>query len=108
MLVHSIAVIEVELSLQHPDILTNDVAKTCRKLNIPIIAYSPLGRGILTATIAKPSDIAPGDIRHHLPRFAPGNMQKNAQLGLEVQKVAKMKDCTPAQVALAWGMFIFV
>lgn len=42
------------------------------------------------------------DIRHHLPRFQPENMEKNAAMGLEVQKVAKAKGCTPAQVALAW------
>ncbi len=104
---HPIAAVEVEMSLQTPDILANGIAKTCGELNIPIIAYSPLGRGLLTAAIAKPSDIDPGDIRHHLPRFAPENMEKNAQMGLEVKKVAKAKDCTPAQVALAWGMYIF-
>ncbi|KAK4697242.1 hypothetical protein P7C71_g801, partial [Lecanoromycetidae sp. Uapishka_2] len=99
---HPIAAVEVELSLQTPDILSNDVAKTCGDLNIPVIAYSPLGRGLLTATMTKPSDIDPSDIRHHLPRFSPENMGKNAQLGFEVQKVAKAKQCTPAQVALAW------
>ena len=71
-------------------------------MKIPIVAYSPLGRGLLTATIAKPGDIDPSDIRHRLPRFAPGNMEKNADLGNQVQKVAKAKGCTPAQLALAW------
>lgn len=105
--IHPIAAVEVELSLQTPDILFNNIAKTCGELDIPIIAYSPLGRGLLTATITKPSDLDPSDVRHHLPRFSSENMEKNAQMGYEVQKVAKGKGCTPAQVALAWGTFIY-
>ena len=99
---HKIAAVEVEMSLQTPEVLHNGVAKTCAELDIPLIAYSPIGRGLLTATISKPEDMAKSDIRHHLPRFQPGNMEKNAAMGLEVQKVAKAKGCTPAQVALAW------
>ena len=100
--IHPIAAVEVELSIQTPDILTNGVASTCGELNIPIIAYSPLGRGLLTGQISKPSDIDPSDIRHHLPRFSAENMSKNAEMGAEIQKLAKAKDCTPAQIALAW------
>lgn len=99
---HRIAAVEVEMSLQSPDVLYNGVATTCAELDVPLVAYSPLGRGLLTATVSKPEDIDKGDIRHHLPRFQPGNMEKNAAMGLEVQKVAKAKGCTPAQVALAW------
>ena len=100
--IHKVAAVEVEMSLHSPDILNNGVAKTCGELDIPIVAYSPLGRGLLTATFSKPEDIDKGDIRHHLPRFQPGNMEKNAAMGQEIQKVAKAKGCTPAQVALAW------
>lgn len=100
--IHKIAAVEVEMSLHSPDILNNGVAKTCAELDIPVVAYSPIGRGLLTATLSKPEDIDKGDIRHHLPRFQPGNMEKNAAMGQEVQKVAKAKGCTPAQVALAW------
>ena len=99
---HKIAAVEVEMSLQTPEVLHNGVAKTCAELDIPLIAYSPIGRGLLTATISKPGDMDKSDIRHRLPRFQPGNMEKNAAMGLEVQKVAKAKGCTPAQVALAW------
>ena len=99
---HKIAAVEVEMSLHSPDILYNGVAKTCAELDIPITAYSPMGRGLLTATFSKPEDIAKGDVRHHLPRFQPGNMEKNAMMGQEVQKVATAKGCTAAQVALAW------
>ncbi len=99
---HKVAAVEVEMSLHSPDILYNGVAKTCAELDIPVIAYSPMGRGLLTATISKPEDLEKGDLRHRLPRFQPGSMEKNAAMGLEIQKVAKAKGCTPAQVALAW------
>ena len=100
--IHPISACEVEMSLHTPDILTNGVAKTCRELGILIVAYSPLGRGLLTAQINSAKDIAPDDIRHWLPRFAPDNLPKNAQMAHELQKIAKEKGCTSAQVALAW------
>lgn len=100
---HPVAAVEVELSLQTPDILDNGVAATCGELGIPIVAYSPLGRGLLTATMAKPEDLDAGDLRHRLPRFQGENMEKNAQMGAELQKIAKAKGCSPAQVAIAWA-----
>ncbi|MDI1487506.1 MAG: hypothetical protein OHK93_006776 [Ramalina farinacea] len=100
---HPVAAVEVELSLQTPDILDNGVAATCGELGIPIVAYSPLGRGLLTATMAKPEDLDAGDIRHRLPRFKAENMEKNAQMGAGLQKIAKAKGCSPAQVAIAWA-----
>lgn len=100
--IHPIAACEVELSLHSTDILENGVATACGELGIPIVAYSPLGRGLLTAQISSVKDIAPDDIRHHLPRFAPDAVPKNAQMGQELQKLGKEKGCTPAQVALAW------
>jgi len=48
--VHKIECVEVEFSLWATDILDNGVAKTCAELNIPIVAYSPLGRGFLVGT----------------------------------------------------------
>lgn len=99
---YKVSAVEVEMSLHTPDILHNGVAKICAEFDIPIAAYSPIGRGLLTATFSKPEDLAKGDIRHHLPRFQSGNMEKNAAMGQEIQKVATAKGCTPAQVALAW------
>ncbi|KAL8982817.1 MAG: hypothetical protein Q9177_005160, partial [Variospora cf. flavescens] len=62
--VHPIAAVEVELSLQTPEILTNGVAHACAELGIPIVAYSPLGRGVLANRIAKVGDMDADDIRH--------------------------------------------
>ena len=100
--IHPIAAVEVEMSIQTPDIRTDGVLATCAELKIPIVAYSPLGRGLLTGQMSKPSDLDPSDIRHRLPRFSEENMSKNAQLGNELQQLAESKGCTPAQVALAW------
>ena len=103
MALHPIIAVEVELSLQTPDILENGVATTCAELGIPIVAYSPLGRGLLTAAITRPEDLDPKDIRHHLPRFQAENLENNARLGVEVQKLAAQKGCTAAQIAIAWA-----
>ena len=100
---HPIAAAEVELSLQTPDILENGVAAACAELGIPVVAYSPLGRGLLTAAMSKPEDLDPKDIRHRLPRFHPDNMAKNAQLAGQIQTLAKTKGCTNAQIAIAWA-----
>lgn len=47
--VHKISAVEVEVSLWAADIFQNDVAKVCEELDIPIVAYSPLGRGFLVS-----------------------------------------------------------
>ncbi|CAG8068114.1 unnamed protein product [Penicillium salamii] len=100
--VHPIAAVEVEMSLWTTDILENDVAKTCAELDIPIVAYSPLGRGVLTGTVGSLSDIPEGDIRRHMPRFTEENFQKNLKLINEVTDLAARKGIAPAQIALAW------
>ncbi|KAL8734395.1 MAG: hypothetical protein Q9166_001593 [cf. Caloplaca sp. 2 TL-2023] len=100
--IHPIAAVEVELSIHSPDILTNGVATTCGELGIPIIAYSPLGRGLLTSQLNTVTDIDKDDIRHFLPRFAPGALEANAKVAVELKKVAEKKGVTAAQVALGW------
>ena len=100
--VHPIAACEVELSLQSPEILTDGVAAACGELGILIVAYSPLGRGLLTTQISSPRDMAPDDLRHHFPRFAPDALSQNIKMAEELQKMGRAKGCTPAQIALAW------
>ncbi|KAI9722292.1 MAG: hypothetical protein M1812_001764 [Candelaria pacifica] len=101
--VHPICSVEVEFSLWSTDILTNGIAETCAELGIPIIAYSPLGRGFLTGQIKKWEDIAEDDhFRRMSPRFQPDVFPKNVELVIELEKVAKKKGCAPAQLALAW------
>ncbi|KAI9674804.1 MAG: Pyridoxine 4-dehydrogenase [Caeruleum heppii] len=100
--IHPIASVEVEFSLWSTEIMSNGVAMACKKHNIPIIAYSPLGRGFLTGQIKSPADIPQGDIRHYFDRFQPENFKKNLDLVEQIKKVAQKKDVTNAQLALAW------
>ena len=93
---------EVELSLWSTDILHNDVAATCAELGIPVVAYSPLGRGVLAGAITKLTDIPEGDFRRMLPRFQEEALAVNMKLVNEVQALAKKKNVSPAQIALAW------
>ncbi|CAH0034769.1 unnamed protein product [Clonostachys rhizophaga] len=97
-----LTLVEVEFSLWCTDILTNGVASTAKKLGVPILAYSPLGRGLLTGQIRSPADIPEGDIRHFLDRFQPENFDKNLDLVRKLQDVAVRENVTPAQLALAW------
>jgi pyridoxine 4-dehydrogenase len=90
------------MSLWSTDILENDIAKTCAELNIPVVAYSPLGRGVLTGAVTSLSDIPEGDLRRHLARFQDANFEHNLKLINEVKSLASRKGVAPAQVALGW------
>ncbi|KAJ5185631.1 hypothetical protein N7491_006499 [Penicillium cf. griseofulvum] len=100
--VHPIAVVEVEMSLWSTDILHNDVAKTCAELDIPVIAYSPLGRGVLTGAVTSLADIPEHDFRRHMTRFQEAHFEHNLKLINEVNGLATRKGVAPAQIALAW------
>ena len=99
---HPIAAVEVELSLWSTDILENDIAKTCAELDIPVIAYSPLGRGVLTGAITSVDDIPQGDFRRQLSRFQEENWKHNMKLINEVKSLADRKGVAPSQIALGW------
>jgi len=97
-----VSAVEVEFSLWETEILENGVATTCAELGIPIVAYSPLGRGFLTGQIKSPSDIPDDDMRKTYPRFQPGTFEKNFELVREIEKLASKKNAKPSQVAIAW------
>ncbi|KAK2610512.1 hypothetical protein N8I77_003937 [Diaporthe amygdali] len=97
-----VVAVEVELNLFATEVLENGIAATCAKHNIPLIAYSPLGRGLLTGEIKSPDDIPEDDMRKHFPRFQPGNFEHNLVLAEKVNEMAKKKGVTPGQFALGW------
>ncbi|MDB4917199.1 MAG: aldo/keto reductase [Gemmatimonadetes bacterium] len=99
---HPIAALQTEYSLWTRDVEENGVLSTVRELGIGFVAYSPLGRGFLTGEIKSFDDLAPDDFRRRNPRLQPENFQKNLDLVGVVERVAKAKGVTPAQVALAW------
>jgi aryl-alcohol dehydrogenase-like predicted oxidoreductase len=99
--VHPIAALQTEYSLWTRD-PEDGVLQTTRELGISFVAYSPLGRGFLTGRIKRFEDLAADDYRRFSPRFQGENFQKNLDLVARVELLAKEKDCTPGQLALAW------
>lgn len=94
--------VEVELSLFATEVLDNGVAAACKEYGIPLIAYSPLGRGILTGQIKSRDDLSMFPMLLHFPRFSEENFDINLQLVRQVEQMAKKKGCTPAQLAISW------
>ena len=99
--VHPITAVETEYSLWSRDVET-DILPACRELGIGYMAYAPLGRGFLTATIKSVDALIAKDRRREHPRFLPENINKNNELLKSLETVATAHQATPAQVALAW------
>jgi aryl-alcohol dehydrogenase-like predicted oxidoreductase len=102
--VHPITALQSEYSLWSREIEDNEVLNTLRELNIALVAYSPLGRGFLTGEFKKFEDLAEDDYRRHSPRFQGENFEKNLELVRKIEEVAARKNCTAAQLALAWTL----
>jgi len=99
--VHPIAALQTEYSLWTRD-PEDEILPATRELGIAFVAYSPLGRGFLTGGIKRFEDFELTDYRRLSPRFQGENFQKNLDLVARVESIAKEKNCTPAQLALAW------
>jgi aryl-alcohol dehydrogenase-like predicted oxidoreductase len=99
--VHPIAALQSEYSLLTRDV-EGEILSTVRELGISLIPYSPLARGIITATVNSKDDLAQDDFRRSLPRFEEEHLKNNVQLVNEFAALAKSKNATPAQLALAW------
>jgi aryl-alcohol dehydrogenase-like predicted oxidoreductase len=99
--VHPIAAVETEYSLWSRDV-EQDVLPACRELGIGFMAYAPLGRGFLTATLKTLDALLPKDRRRDHPRFLADNIRHNAGLLAPLEEIAAARNCTPAQIALAW------
>jgi len=99
--IHPIVAVETEYSLWSRDVETT-VLPACRELGIGFMAYAPLGRGFLTATMKTLDALLPKDRRREHPRFNPDNIQRNAALLAPLETIAAARKCAPAQVALAW------
>jgi len=99
--VSPITALQTEYSLWSRD-PENGLLATCRELGIGFVAYSPLGRGFLAGRFHSIEDLAPNDWRRTNPRFQGDNFQRNLDLVATVERLARKKGCTPAQLALAW------
>src|ERR1700676_1213069 len=99
--IHPIAALQSEYSLWTRD-PEDQILPTIRELGIALVAYSPLGRGFLTGQIKRVGDFEPEDYPRQSPRFVGENFQKNLDLVARVEAIAKERNCTPSQLALAW------
>ncbi|WP_426756397.1 aldo/keto reductase [Myxococcus sp. Y35] len=99
--VHPITALQSEYSLwsREPE---DGVLQACRELGVGFVPYSPLGRGFLTGQLKRFEDLAPDDYRRFSPRFQGENFTRNLDLVAHIERLAKEKGCTPAQLALAW------
>ncbi|OJD33538.1 aldo keto reductase [Diplodia corticola] len=103
--VAKVAAVQVEYSPFALDAEAERVGllRACRELGVAVVAYSPLGRGMLSGAIKSPEDFAgEGDFRSVLPRFQGGNFVKNLELVRRIEGIARGKGVTSAQLTLAW------
>ena len=101
-MIHPITALQTEYSLweRHVEL---EILPTVRELGIGFVAYSPLGRGFLTGTIAKADDLGSKDARaQRYPRFAGENLAKNQALVERVRAIADRRGVKAGQLALAW------
>lgn len=99
--VHPITAIQSEYSLwtREPE---QQMLATCRELGVTFVAYSPLGRAILTGAVKSEESFAPGDFRRGNPRFQGDALEKNLRLVQGLADFAQERDATSGQIALAW------
>jgi aryl-alcohol dehydrogenase-like predicted oxidoreductase len=96
--VHPVSAVQIEYSLASR-VVESKILPTTRELGISLVAYGALSRGLLSG---QSTPLQPADFRNYLPRFLPGNKERNEELVNELKKLADSKGVTAAQLALAW------
>ncbi|MBK7859201.1 MAG: aldo/keto reductase [Archangiaceae bacterium] len=103
--VHPISALQTEYSVFERHVEA-EILPTVRELGVGFVAYSPLGRGMLTGAIKSTDQLSNSDSRaQRFPRFDGAHFDDNLKRVAEVEKVAAAKSITPAQVALAWLLY---
>lgn len=105
--VGSIAAVEIELSIFMREQEAFDVLEACKELDIALIAYSPLGRGLLAGKYKSPEDVKPDSFQAHLPHFQGQNLVNNIKLAEQLKGLAEKRGVTPAQLALAYILRLY-
>lgn len=98
---HPITALQTEYSLWTRD-PESEILPVVRELGIGFVAYSPLGRGFLTGRFKSLDDLPEDDTRRNHPRFQGENFERNLHLARTVEEIAREKNATSAQIALAW------
>ncbi len=98
---HPIAAVQSEYSLwtRNPEIA---VLEACREADTLFVAFSPLGRGFLAGAIREQTRLAEGDMRRGMPRFSAEHLPRNLTLLAELEALAREREVTSGQLALAW------
>ncbi|MFI8460607.1 aldo/keto reductase [Kitasatospora sp. NPDC085464] len=99
--VHPVSVLQTEYSLWERHVEA-EILPACRELGVTLVAYRPLGSGLLAGRRVDPRTLPPGDFRHRDPRFAPGNLGPNLALADALTALARQAGTGPAELALAW------
>jgi aryl-alcohol dehydrogenase-like predicted oxidoreductase len=99
--VHKIAAVQLEFSLLYR-VEAEETLRTTRELGISFVAYSPLGRSLLTGKLASVSDMKADDPHRRHPRFAEDNLKRNLDLIDPLRAIAAKKGCTLGQLVIAW------
>ena len=97
---HPLAALQTEYSLLYREEAEESLLTT-RELGISFVAYSPLGRSLLTGAVQSRAEVA-GDRRSDHPRFSDVNFARNRELVKQVEVLAAEKGCKPSHIALAW------
>lgn len=100
--VQPVSALQSEYSIWWRAIEENGVLSTCEELGIGLVPYSPLGRGYLTGKVDENTTFASNDIRARNPRFTQEAIKANRVVVELLERIAKQKNATPAQIALAW------
>ncbi|RAK97315.1 aldo/keto reductase [Aspergillus ibericus CBS 121593] len=101
--IHPITAVQVEYSPFCLDIESPqwDLLRTCRELGVAVVAYSPMGRGLLTGQFQSGDELGERDFRRMIPRYSEG-MERILGLVERFKAIGEVHGCTPSQVALAW------
>lgn len=97
---HPIAALQSEYSLLTRRV-EDEILPLCKSLNISLVPYSPLARGLMTNALDI-SSLKEDDFRKSLPRYQGEHADNNQELASEFAQIAERKGCTPAQLSLAW------
>jgi aryl-alcohol dehydrogenase-like predicted oxidoreductase len=99
--IHPISALQSEYSMFTREV-ENDILQTCEALHVSFIPYSPLGRAMLTDNLDTITSLDATDFRKSLPRFQKENFENNKKLVVALHQFAENKNCSTAQLALAW------
>jgi aryl-alcohol dehydrogenase-like predicted oxidoreductase len=102
--VHPLVSLQMEYSLFSRDAEEQGQLRACNELGIAMMAYAVLGRGLLSNQVPKAEELAPHDVRQRLPRFQSVHIDKNLGLRTALEGIARRKNATLAQLAIAWPM----